>query len=1002
MCRHSIFSAVIAGWLCSVAAHAQDVGFTSKPVVTKDGGSYHISFAVNKNLDLAVYVEDAKGEVVRHLAAGVLGPKAPVPLKCNSLVQEIAWDSINDDGRPAGAGPFKVRVGLGLKTSYAGEAFTAADMSGPNKLESVMGLAAGPDGHLYVLQTCQAMVWSSTRISVFSRAGAYENTIKPFPSSLPVARAAGAGAFVNSLGGFNPFIHRVQGLSFYPAEEIAHQPAVMPNGQIVLAVNRTRLALLDADGGIPKGGYGGGNLGAGLKFTAYPFLAADTQGVFVSGLVKSDAKTVHAIYRVSMPQNGPAEVWFGDADKSGADDSHVNDVRGVALDGNGHLLIADAANDRVLVVNTKDKTVAGSIAVKSPQWVDADGKSGAIYVHSMAQGAGAVIKFADWKNAQEAGRVTLPPAAKNQVWRLALDATAQPVVLWAAAGVRLLRCQDAEGHFSDLAPADCHPSEFYWRPTADPTRHEVLCRKGGAAGYGSWLEIMNEATGEIRTLDKRAVAGLEGRSHRLGPDGSIYCQDHAGQAGGILRLDRDGNPKPFAATLDDPYLKGRLPVGPTGTTNWERDFGVDRKGDVYVRARGPEYHGHTTVHIYDPDGNLKRIVLQTVSDGMYGPRIDPQGNLYIMDSIKAIDTPMPKEFEPSLAAFPGTAEELSWIYGSIIKFPQAGGAIWFNDGLASPLTYEGWGSGRSVSGLKTTSGCLVGSIAKAPATLNFPGVRVDAEKCKTVTLRLKNESDGKQAILSYHRLRESYVEACGDGFSKPVDIKPDSDFTEYAFDLSGEKDWRDIVWNLKLVPTDARKGAFQIDWVRIGAPDSPMVWNFNAEDGPDRKLPDTMQKEKVAAYGRREGATLQGALWWKDGFSPLGDMSVAPAGRCHCTGSDFDVDDFGRVFAPDTGRFRVGVLDTAGNEILSFGGYGNQDCRGPDSYVVDAQTKRLRPRHPDDTPGLSSPSASPEIGLAWITGMAVTDKYAYVSDVINKRVLRVKLGYAVDERCDMP
>jgi hypothetical protein len=145
---------------------------------------------------------------------------------------------------------------------------------------------------------------------------------------------------------------------------------------------------------------------------------------------------------------------------------------------------------------------------------------------------------------------------------------------------------------------------------------------------------------------------------------------------------------------------------------------------------------------------------------------------------------------------------------------------------------------------------------------------------------------------------------------------------------------------------------------------------------------------------------LQGALWWKPGFSPLGQVNSGD--HCHCVGSDFDVDDFGRTFAPDTGRFRVGVLDTNGNEILSFGAYGNQDNCGPDSYVLDPAGKFLRPRKADDPKDLVSPFAKPEIGFAWIIGVAATDRYAYVGDVINKRILRVKLDYAATETAAVP
>jgi len=51
----------------------------------------------------------------------------------------------------------------------------------------------------------------------------------------------------------------------------------------------------------------------------------------------------------------------------------------------------------------------------------------------------------------------------------------------------------------------------------------------------------------------------------------------------------------------------------------------------------------------------------------------------------------------------------------------------------------------------------------------------------------------------------------------------------------------------------------------------------------------------------------------------------------------------------------------------------------------------LRPRRPDDPKDLVSPFAQPEIVFAWINGVAVTDRHAYVTDLINKRMLKVKL-----------
>jgi len=59
-----------------------------------------------KRFHVAVFVEDAKGEVVRHLVAGALGDNPPPPLK-PGLSQSLEWDGKADYGKPAGTGPFR-------------------------------------------------------------------------------------------------------------------------------------------------------------------------------------------------------------------------------------------------------------------------------------------------------------------------------------------------------------------------------------------------------------------------------------------------------------------------------------------------------------------------------------------------------------------------------------------------------------------------------------------------------------------------------------------------------------------------------------------------------------------------------------------------------------------------------------------------------------------------------------------------------------------------------
>ncbi len=98
-----------------------------------------------------------------------------------------------------------------------------------------------------------------------------------------------------------------------------------------------------------------------------------------------------------------------------------------------------------------------------------------------------------------------------------------------------------------------------------------------------------------------------------------------------------------------------------------------------------------------------------------------------------------------------------------------------------------------------------------------------------------------------------------------------------------------------------------------------------------------------------------------------------------CEGSGFDVDPFGRVFFPNLGQFRVEVVDTNNNPITTFGKYGNEDSGGPKALVQ-----------------------KPDIPLAWPTYVAVSDRWAYVADTVNRRVVRVKLAYAAEETCPVP
>ncbi len=843
-----VISALVAA-AATLAVHtgeAAEASFTVKPKAERVGDKVEISLAVSAPTDVEVAVLNAKGKVVCHLGAGLLGKNAPVPFKKASLTQELVWDGKDDDGhRALGVGAkdadsFRVRVRAGLKVTSAGTAF--AEHTGPDTLREVIGLAAGPGGRVYVLsRRWQRVWWTATTVHVFRRDGSYEKTIKPFPSTLPVRRVS-AITLLEADGHPLPTIYRVAAMSFYPYEDVAQQPAVTADGSLHLLVVPAayrkeplkRLATIDADGGIPYETYAGAvlaeNTAPGQVHLAP---SSDGKAVYMTGLERLPGEEVRpnvpAVHKVPLPPRSPAQVFFGELEETGSDESHLNDPRGLATDGKGHLFVADRGNNRILVVREADARGVSTFPVPAPGWVGVHHKTGAVYVES----EGSIIKFGGWRNPEEVSRLGLPELPERERgrtrWSFALDYEAEPAVLWLGRDRGedwLIRCVDDGRTWSDLKRAGYQPARTFWNIAVGQDRRTVACKVGWNV-----LRILDEETGETRDLQ---LAGSSGQTYRLGPNGQIYGMDHWRY--GIRRWDREGKPLPFPASIDHPELKGRLFNVPSGTTSWERDFCVDRAGNVYTKHRGKQYHGRMRVDEYDRDGNFKRTVIWVVSDGAIGPRVDGQGNIYLAECIKPTGVPYPSFFQGKLPDVKidkkgDVAYTYRWMYGSIIKFSLKGGAVWFP-------------------------------------------------------------------------------------------VRQDRD-----------------------------------------------VYGFDGEARIDPSLPKESFEFAQGDRMRIDTGELQGALWWRYGCSYLLDMHPGHNRRCHCTAVEFEVDDYGRVFYPDQGRFSIVVLDTNGNQIARFGRYGNQD---------DAQEG---------------------VAIGWMVGLGISDRYVYVADAFNRQVLRCALEYTREEIC---
>jgi len=89
----------------------------------------------------------------------------------------------------------------------------------------------------------------------------------------------------------------------------------------------------------------------------------------------------------------------------------------------------------------------------------------------------------------------------------------------------------------------------------------------------------------------------------------------------------------------------------------------------------------------------------------------------------------------------------------------------------------------------------------------------------------------------------------------------------------------------------------------------------------------------------------------------------------------------------DAGNFLQPANQTGAEDFLIRFDGGH---RGVEIFSAPFQTGK---------PGEKSPYADPDIALAWPVGVGVTDKYAYIGDSLNRRLIQVTFTYEAEETC---
>jgi hypothetical protein len=713
-----------------------DVRLESAPRVSADGRGVRIEFAASEPTDVEVAILDATGKVVRHLAAGMLGEKAPPPLQRGKLQQKLVWDRTDDAGRPvapAAGARVRVRLGMGAKLHriMGGSAQGAA---------GGVGLTCGPDGTLYVLRSGGLYAHrQTTLILAYGRDGRYLRQLYPGPADLPAAKRAGWPWAKLDDGREVPVVHHLLTRSLYPAAQFDNRtfPVVTRDGRLVIlsgALHGTtikhadvrggrRPLVLGTDGSVPAGFLG--PIVAPAHYGGFGRLALspDEKTLYVSGLYepgRSGKGLCHVVWRMPLDGSAKPAVFLGKLFTPLGGSDGLNDPQGIAVDAQGNLYVADYGNNRIAVFKA-DGAFLRALPVEYPDQVRVHRRTGAVYVmclekrakplgdgHYLAVGhnwkADRIVKFGSLADKTPAATLAIKqlrrrrdPARYGGGGRMALDDSARQAVLWVhglsygdGRVVKVVDEGDALVGKGDPMQALAAGGDVAVLPNVG----DVLVLTGKVItdipGFGSNRRnrspVFDPDSGArkaplvLRKPDGNPenVWSLIYGEMAAGMDGLFYVH----RAADLRRYDAEGKPAPFASAGKH-FIDG-LPFD-RHTKN--STLFVRPAGDIYLACHAAPTAGpsqaldETVLHVrvVGPDGSIKKRDLIRVQGARLGGLVvDSKGNVYLGAQIRRADEPpIPSWFAGKLPPDGGRRNPSTAYrqYAAILKFGPEGGEV---------------------------------------------------------------------------------------------------------------------------------------------------------------------------------------------------------------------------------------------------------------------------------------------------------------------------------------
>lgn len=929
--------------------------FEVEPKVTKSSKQVVIEFTTKSFCDVTVAVETKNGDIIRHLASGVLGQNAPSPFLANSKRQTVIWDLKNDQGAyEKNVEELAIRVSLGLKPQYEKSLYwepkKRLGRGGTGKIATEDPIPVATEQGVYLYDGNGADF-----VKLFDHKGRYLRTVYPFPAN-KIEDVEGL-VWVEYPQGYkrpqknginlNTFLNNgTEGRAGWQASSftMAIQPGLKGNDVGNIALVKVKLNRIATDGGSAK-------LPSGEKINfngpktyleldpKKPFAGKewdDTRVVPYSSAFSPDGKKLYLTGFCHQGEHGKSwqdGVMVMNYDQNESPKAFVGEFKNmggvtasVACDDKGRVYVSDYSGHAVNVYSPEGKLLK-KIPFELPTHISINPKNGELYIFSWYVG-GRI-----WK--MHPGLVKYLAKEKGEKDR------------FPKGSVTILKSFDDPKVLKrfDLPITNHVRLEHFgnWGDTSHGTQYRAT------VDFWSDKPIIWLITKSPMQSLLKGTEGLFDFGQGWADSGPILFEVGNNELNVVGNFSKDTEAS--VSKLHDNLGHQRIYMNPSNKK-------------LYLTDKEDNVGGGEFKHLWEIDtnsGKLKKIPLplSTAEDLAF----DLNGLIYLRQ-IRGNRHVVRYEMNPW--------REVPWDYGNEAIDKKGGDII---SGLPIPQNIKG-------TGWQSQGGMWVAPNGNLAVWSSVKNNDPDANVARNWEKKESLDGETKYKPLAYPGRSTVGCVHIWDKHGKPVlmDAAPGVDMTD-GIALDNDNNLYLMVWTSRVYNNKRYFNRIAGTLLKVKAGQNKS-YTFGAQ------MPIPLTEKKFDRPYDLSGYTLkdtwvEGAEWFYGG---VGNSPFKVSWGCICwSHSRFTMDYFSRSFAPEVDQFSVAVIDKSGNLITRIGKYGNVDDGVPSDK--NGAFNSPNPRSIGDD----------EVALMHGAHVAtLSDKHLYIYDVGNGRIQQVKLGYHKD------